>query len=294
MTGNPGPLGPNSAGMVSETTSATQVLLQHQQATKQAITAAVAQQAQMIQQWTTPVVQSVTGTNYTITQGTNDEWRKEYEVSRIVRRAKNGYFFVVSVDGTDDVAFRVWKCGLFPFLVAKVFGRFGRDIHGSIGGWNTVTKRSHLPATLGSAYEKIDAAIQADIENEDHEGYVKELLGTSPENLKMIGGLEKLAEGDVDVKDDDPSINSGSSHNVGGYTYSNNLTVSGSAQAAQPGNTLSFQNTSASTGNITGVSTLEAEKIVLNGTDLSQLVSDCVKEATDEMVLKLSEEAVAP
>ena len=291
MTGNPGPLGPNSAGMVRETTSATQVLLQHQQATKQAMQTAAAQQAQMIQQWTTPVVQSVTGTNYTLTTTGTNEWRKEYEVSRIVRRAKNGYFFAVSVDATDDVAFRVWKGGLFPFLVAKVFGRFGRDIHGSIGGWNTVTKRTHLPATLGSAYEKIDAAIQEDISHEGHDSYVKELLGTSPENLKMIGGLEKLAEGDVDVKEDDPS--SGVSANASSAWISGNG-VSGTSLLSQPGNTLSFQNTSASTGTITGVSTLEAKKIILNGTDLAQVVSDCVKEASDEMMLKLSEEAVAP
>ena len=256
--------------------TATQVMVQQQQAAQQLQNMNQHQLQQMQQQyWSQPMTGvSLTGTNYTITTtGDGPSWQKEYEVSRIVRRAKNGYFVVITVDATDDVFYRVWRGGWFPFLVAKAFKRFGADIDGNRGSWNTVTKRSHLPATLGSAYEKIDEAIKEDIENEDHEGYVKELLGTKPENLKMIGSLEKLAEGDVDAKDDDPAVSSNASSNwISG-------TVAIAPLASQPGNTISFT-PPAGPGHITGVGTMEAKNIILNGTDLAQSVDAKITEAT--------------
>lgn len=254
---------------------------------------AQAQQYAEDQMWPKSIPNIITtGTNYTITTTGNDpEWEKEYEVSRIVKRAENGYFFVISVDATDNVYYRIWEGGWFPYLVAKMFKRFGADIDGNKTTWNSVTQRSHLPATLGSAYEMIDEAIKGDMEDHDHDLYVRDLLTTKPENLKMIGSLEKLAEGDVDAPEEDP--NTGSSHMVGGLTYSNAVAVTGlsaamsSAIAGQPGNVMSFTN-SAGPGDITGVATMEAKNILLNGRDIEETMSEKVKEAVDSMALKLA------
>ena len=251
--------------------SVTQMLFEQQQA-------ANAQQiAPASQYWSQPIIPGglipggLSGTNYTITTtGALPSWQREYEVSRIVKRAGNGYFFVISVDATDNVCYRVWKGGWFPYLVAKAFKRFGEDIDGNRTSWNSVTQRTHLPATLGSAYEKIDAAIKGDMEDRDHDSYIKEMLKTKPENLKMIGNLEKLAEGDVDAKDDDPSINSGSSNATSNW-------VSG-VQQLPPGNMIPFTTSSANYGNLVGVATMEADKIVLNGVDIAAELADLKEE----------------
>ncbi len=269
--------------MTDKPMSATQVLYTQQAAAQAMAQYTSAQQAQMQQQWATPMNSAMNSVasnpNYTWTTTGNDpEWAREYEVTKIVKRAKNGYFFIISVDVSDNVFYRVWKGGWFPFLVAKTFKAFAADIDGNKSTWNSVTKRTHLPATIGSAYEMIDGAIKGDMEDRDHNRHIKEMLKTKPENLKMIGSLEKLAEGDVDAKDDDPAVSSNASSNwVAGSSF------------APPGNTITFQNPPVQSGTITGVSTLEAEKIVLNGTDLSQVVSDKIKEATDEMLLKLAD-----
>ena len=256
--------------------SATQIMVQQQQA------ANAQQVAPPSQYWSQPlggliqglgglIQGGLSGTNYTITTtGASPSWQREYEVSRIVKRAENGYFFVISVDATDNVYYRVWKGGWFPYLVAKAFKRFGEDIDGNRTSWNSVTQRTHLPATLGSAYEKIDAAIKGDMEDRDHDSYIKEMLKTKPENLKMIGNLEKLAEGDVDAKDDDPSINSGSSNATSNW-------VSG-VQQLPPGNMIPFTTSSANYGNLVGVATMEADKIVLNGVDIAAELADLKEE----------------
>lgn len=183
--------------------------------------------AQFQQALSGSIIQSATTGNDTM------QWSEEYEVTRLVKRAKNGYFFVITVNVKDDVHYRVWKGGWFPYVVAKAFKAFPRDINGRKSTWNTVTKRSHLPATLGSAYEMIDKAIKGDMEDHDHNLYIKELLVVDPENLKMIGGLEKLQEGDVDAPEMDPNV--GSSNAARGV-YSNNIAFS-STSAEQLGAT---------------------------------------------------------
>lgn len=242
--------------------------------------------ANQMYHYTSPLFSVGSSTNFTLTTtGDSPSWVKEYEVSRIVKRTKNGYFFLISVDATDDVFYRVWKGGWFPYLVAKVFKRFQRDIDGNKSSWNTVTKRTHLPATLGSTYEKIDAAIKADIANEEHESYIDDLLKTKPESLKMIGSLEKLAEGDVDDTKEDPS------NGVSANAASN--WVAGTSIGATPGAgaMLLFTPTPTPTpqaGTITGVSTLEADKIVLNGTDLAQAMTDQIGEAVAGLDAKVA------
>ncbi len=255
-------------------------------------TAAVQQQAlhqQYLNQSLGTGLTGVTSTNFTMnttmtTTGPPD-YQEEYEVSRIVKRAKGGYFYVISVDATDDVHYRVWKGGMFPYVVAKMFKYFAPDIDGNKSTWHSVTKRSHLPATIGSAYDRIDTAIKADIEDREHDVYIKDLLKTPADNLKMIGGLEKLQEGDVDAEDDP---NTGSSHNVGGYTYSNNLAVSGSPNisiGSTPGQTLSFD-LDTTPGNILA-NGIEATKITLNGTDLEGKIQKDIAAAVEEKLKAL-------
>ena len=119
-------------------------------------------------------------------------------VSRIVRRYNNKYFYSISVSLTDNVYYRVWKGGIFPFICAKLFRySFSDDIKGNQSIWSMMKKRSHLPATIGAAYETIDQMIKNDIKERDHKVYIKGLLKTHPENLKMISGLETLQEGTV-------------------------------------------------------------------------------------------------
>ncbi len=229
----------------------------------------------------------LSGTNYTTTTtGNTQEWQREYEVSRIVKRAENGYFFVISVDATDNVYYRVWKGGWFPYLVAKAFKRFGEDIDGNRTSWNFVTRRTHLPATLGSAYEKIDEAIKGDMEDRDHDSYIKEMLKTKPENLKMIGNLEKLAEGDVDAKDEAPSVSSNASSTwVSGRPTS--IALSG-----QSGSSLSFTTPPANHGNLVGVATVEADKVVIDGVDIAAELADLKAEL--RLGVDAPEEAPAP
>ena len=252
---------------------------------------------QMQQQWSTPnltiqqpVVSVSPNFTYTTT-GDAPSYRREYEVSRIVKRSK-GYFYVISVDATDDVFFRVWKVGMFPYMIAKMFKRFGRDIDGNRESWNSVTKRTHLPATLGSAYEKVDEAIKEDIGNLEHDRYVKDMLKTDPENLKMIGGLERLQEGDVDGPEED--LNVGTSHSVGGV-YSNQLAVtSGNSVYTGPGATITFDTPEVKMGDLSA-GEVTADKIILNGTDLEEKIVDTVRDATELLKAEVlaKEETVA-
>ena len=160
-------------------------------------------------------------------------YREEYEVSKIVKRHTNkDYFYVISVSDTDDVFYQIWEGGWFSMLLFKAMGdRNGyrkTNVNASRNTqWDAVRKRTHLPATIGATYLEIDDAIEKHIEDSkvasDHDNYAEELLKTEPDNLKMIQGLEKLAEGEPEA---DPQhgttigINQG---NVGGGTYSNNI-----------------------------------------------------------------------
>ncbi len=135
-------------------------------------------------------------------------YEKEYEVSKIVKRhANKDYFYVISVSDTDDVFYQIWKGGWFSLLLFKAMGnRNGykkknvNDRHNT--QWDAVRKRTHLPATIGATYLEIDDAIKKHIEESkvasDHDNYAEKLLKTEPDNLKMIQGLEKLAEGEPD------------------------------------------------------------------------------------------------
>jgi hypothetical protein len=106
------------------------------------------------------------------------------------------------VSDTDDVFFQVFAAGNVALwhhkIVGRPFGMVKQVDSGTEGNWNTVRKRTHLPATLGAVYQEIDAAIEAHKEVVEHDDYISGLLETEPENLKMIEGLEKLQEGDPD------------------------------------------------------------------------------------------------
>jgi hypothetical protein len=177
---------------------------------------------------------STSATNWTITTTgatTSVTHNREFEVSRIVKREK-GYFYVISVDACDEVFYRVWKGGRIPYYFAKIFGRFGRDIEGNNGTYQSVTKRSHLPATLGSAYDMIHADIDEDRKQRNHGKYVADMLTTPPENLKMIGDLERLDKGDPDAEPmPQPPLN-GAAFGISGNGYTYAMGASGGAISA--------------------------------------------------------------
>ena len=231
----------------------------------------------------TPGIGNIIGTSnsftVTTTGGTTPVYDEECEVSRIVKRDGNGYFYVISVDACDEVFYRVWRGGMIPYAWAKVFGRFGRDIKGNGATWQTVTKRTYLPATLGSAYEAIDEAIKEDIEDRNHDQYIKEMLKTEPDSLKMIGSLEQFQEGDVGAPEQDPSAvyNTGSSNSVNGV-YSNNIAISGQ--------TLAFTNASSAVESVSA-SEVEMDKLMLNGTDIEDTMAERIREATEGIKEKI-------
>jgi len=182
------------------------------------------------------------------TTESSPSYQGDLQVTRIVKRDGNGYFYVISVDATDEVYYRVWKGGMTSYLFAKVFKRLGRDIDGNKKSWHSVTKRSHLPATLGSAYDMIESTIQEDKDEREHAAYIKDMLKTKPENLKMIGQLEELQEGDADddaVGHQAPHHLNGTSSNassnwVGTSINSPGLASSPGPLATQPGSMVSF------------------------------------------------------
>ena len=127
----------------------------------------------------------------------NFTYHRELQVSRIIKRAKNGYFYSISVDSQEQVFYRVWRGGLIPYLFYKACKLLPwlpskRDLQGNMETWSSVQKGAHLAATLGAAYDAVDQDILDDIESRSHDNHIMDMLKTPPDNLKMIGRLDLL------------------------------------------------------------------------------------------------------
>ncbi len=203
-----------------------------------------------------PVIHS--SSNWTVTSAGQPEnelvYKKEYEVSKIVKRHTNkDFFYVISVSDTDDVFYQIWEGGWFSMLLFKAMGDRNGYRKTNVNAnrntqWDAVRKRTHLPATIGATYLEIDDAIEKHIEDSkvasDHDNYAEELLKTEPDNLKMIQGLEKLAEGEPEpderlqhglttsITQGNVSVGPPYSSNAPSGTYSNNIAVSGQGATA--------------------------------------------------------------
>ena len=141
----------------------------------------------------------------TTTGTTQPEYHKENMVAIIVKQHSKGYYYEITVNNYDNVRFLVYNGGKIRYLLQKLLGRSGKTIDGE-GQWFCVRKRTHLPATLGAAHLEIDKAVTDHKKAKEHSKYIKGILETEPDNLKMIEGLEKLAEGepeaDYDTRED--------------------------------------------------------------------------------------------
>ncbi len=202
-----------------------------------------------------PVIHS--SSNWTMTSADQPEkelvYKKEYEVNKIVKRhANKDFFYVISVNNTDDVYHQIWEGGWFSMLLFKAMGSRKWYRNTNINDrrntqWGAVRKRTHLPATIGATYLEIDEAIEKHVESSkvasEHDYYAEELLKTKPDNLKMIEGLEKLAEGEPEAQEWIAGQRTGSvtQGNVTAGTYSSNITVSGQGTFyGTPGASLSY------------------------------------------------------
>jgi hypothetical protein len=129
---------------------------------------------------------------------------RESEVKQIVKKHSKGYYYLISVSDTDEVFFMVYHASDLAYWVHKIIGAHLPSAKQVTEGWGNVRKRTHLPATLGAAYQAIDEAVEAHKETYkevmEHDEYIGGLLETEPENLKMIEGLEKLQEGDPETE----------------------------------------------------------------------------------------------
>jgi hypothetical protein len=134
---------------------------------------------------------------------------REYEVEQIVKKHSKGYYYLISVNDTDDVYFMVFNGSKLAYWLHKLTNRVPPNAEkvnagGCDGNWDIVRKRTHLPATLGAAYQEIDEVVKAHKETYketlEHDDYIAGLLDTEPENLKMIEGLEKLQEGEPEAE----------------------------------------------------------------------------------------------
>jgi hypothetical protein len=150
-------------------------------------------------------------------------YQKENQVRKVVRQHSKGYYYVISVSDTDDVFYQVYNGGKLGYLSHKATGlpHWPRDCIAANAVWKSIRKRTHLPATVGAAYLEIDKDIEAHKQTLEHDDYAKGVLDAEPDGLKMIEGLEKLAEGDPDdeVKQISvPAYGFNSSPNSGMYT----------------------------------------------------------------------------
>ncbi len=122
------------------------------------------------------------------------------EVASIIRKHSKGFYYIISVNNDDDVHYQVYAGGFIKRTLFKMMGdhphaTFVPLAGGDNANWTQVRKRTHLPATIGAAHQEIDEAVAGFKEDDEHAKYAEEILKTNPENLKMIGGLEKLQEG---------------------------------------------------------------------------------------------------
>lgn len=218
----------------------------------------------------------------TTTGNTVAEYDREYEVEKVVKQHSKSYYYVLSVSDVDDVFFKIYRGNKVAWWLHKTFGAVPSNAE-DIGGddWNTVRKRTHLPATLGAAHKDIDDAIAEHKEVVEHDKYVAELLETEPENLKMIGDLEKLQEGEPE---DEP----------GHAQYSSNIAFSGNAvMQANPGS-LFYIAPQADPEllvdgdvNIDGTLTIGGQTIEEK---MTHYIADAIRDNTDKMMMEILED----
>ncbi len=140
----------------------------------------------------------------TTTGTTQPQYNRENEVKRIIKKHSKGYYYTISVNDVEDVFFKAYRANKLGYWLHKVFRRvaWGEKITPPEIGYNPVRRRSHLPATLGAAYQEIDRIIADHKASLEHDDYISEMLKTSPENLKMIEGLERLENPEPEAAED--------------------------------------------------------------------------------------------
>jgi hypothetical protein len=107
---------------------------------------------------------------------------------RIMRKGHGkGYWSLIKVYEEDDtVYFKLMKGHIFK----RIFWRFWNFYFAD--GFDAAEKRDNLEATLGMAYLKIDELIEVKDKDRSHAKFVKNMMKTDPDNLKMIAGLDTL------------------------------------------------------------------------------------------------------
>ena len=140
------------------------------------------------------------------------------KISTKVRKHNKGYYSDVAVLASDVVCWKVIKTNPVGIFLYKL----GLNKKHNVKEWNTSSKYDKLEATLGAAYIAIEKEVDALIRRKDHKKFVKDILNTDPDNLKMISELKKL-DGqveDISVYSNLPSQRLSSSVRVAGQgTY---------------------------------------------------------------------------
>jgi hypothetical protein len=99
----------------------------------------------------------------------------------------NGYWSLIRVYEYDDtVSFKLMKGSWFK----RIFWRPWH--HWFAGGFITGEERGSLEVALGSVYLEIDERIELREKKKTHGKFVKNMMKTDPDNLKMIAGLDTL------------------------------------------------------------------------------------------------------
>jgi hypothetical protein len=148
----------------------------------------------------TPVLNSSSGTttsnNFVINPSLISDWKYSSPVTqpstriggsgviRLKKNLGNGYWAVLKVYEDSELVYcslnhgHRWKRLLWhlPYWDFTFFESFGDT----------------LESKLGNAYLKMDKMIEADKGSKGHSKFVKDMVKTDPENLKMIAGLDKL------------------------------------------------------------------------------------------------------
>ena len=182
-----------------------------------------AQHNQFLKQMMAPYISGTTVSFGTSTGNEPATYDEEDEVTKTTKQHSKGYYYVISVSDNADVFYQVFKGNKVAYVLHKVFGKIypHKNPIDDNEVWKSVRKRTHLPATVGATYLEIDADILAHKEAMEHDGYAKGILAAEPEGLKMIEGLEKLAEGDPDDDYPDGPTPSGQAQ------YASSLGISG-------------------------------------------------------------------
>lgn len=215
--------------------------------------------------------QDHTAWTLTTTGTTQPEYDREYEVATITKKHSKKYskkyWYTISVSDTEDVHYIVYHTGNLMYWLCKLLHKEPNESLSH--GWVSVKKRTHLPATLGAAYQEIDKVVAGHKETMEHDEYLTEMLKTDPENLKMIEGLEKLEEGEPEAEPEGASPPTAATGPGQVYTYFNNVAVGGMGTFSG--------NASATSKSIAG--------------ELEAHVAEAEVEKTDKMMMEMVKDA---